>query len=125
DVSPLSVGPLTGGQELRIGRPDPSTGIIPVSIRAESVHFDAVKVVGLACACPHGTADAALHGPGNSGSGFIGCGASGLVNPNVDLGVDHNTTPGEPLNGPGTCAGGSLPGVDSGADSDCGGGTVL
>jgi hypothetical protein len=124
-LGPLSIGPFTGHQELRIGAPDPSTMMMPVSVAATSVHFDPVKIPGLACACPRGVANPAVHGPGNAQSGFIGCGATGLVDTNVNLSIDHNTNPGDPLNGMGTCSGGTRSGLACGQDGDCGGGTCV
>lgn len=111
----LNIGPLAGGQDLVIGKPaasDPNM-MVPVVVPAGSVNFLPVRVPGLACACPHGVAVPALHGPGNSSSGFIGCGASGVQNPDVTSSVDHNTTP--PL----ICLGGANPGAACSSSADC------
>jgi hypothetical protein len=118
----LSIGPFTGGQDLVLGKPGPD-GVIPVAIPASSVHFEPVKVTGLVCACPSGIAAPEVHGPGNSGSGFIACGAGGMTNVNLDLSQDHNTTPGSPTNGQGTCAAGGRSGMVCGGDGDCPGST--
>jgi hypothetical protein len=116
----LNIGPLVGGETLDVGLADPTTGMIPVAVPAASVHFAPVSVPGLACACPHGVATAEVHGPGNSGSGFIGCGASGLAAVNVGLVQDHDTTPGNANNGPGTCKAGTRNGLACIFDTDCG-----
>ena len=119
----LSVGPLAGGLDLVIGKQDANM-IVPVSVPAGSVAFNPVKVPTLACACPHGLVVTQVHGPGNSASGMIGCGASGLPNPNVITTVDHNTTPSDIHNGPGTCSGGTRNGLAcSTVSSDCPGGS--
>jgi hypothetical protein len=118
----FSIGPFTGGQDLVLGKPGPD-GLIPVAIPVASVHFEPVKVAGLFCACPSGVAAPEVHGPGNSGSGFIACGAGGMTNVNVDLSQDHNTTPGSSTNGLGTCAAGSRSGLGCGGDGDCPGST--
>ncbi|MBI3783072.1 MAG: hypothetical protein HY270_06705 [Deltaproteobacteria bacterium] len=122
----LGIGPFTGGQDLIIGGAD-ANGVIPVAVPATSVQFDPVKVPGLACACPRGVAATQVHGPGNAGSGFIGCGAGGLQNTNVNLGRDHNTNPASANNGPGTCNGGARNGLacKTGGTNDCPSGTCV
>ncbi|MDD1717384.1 MAG: hypothetical protein LUQ45_03945, partial [Methanoregulaceae archaeon] len=121
-IGTLGVGPLIGGQTLAVGQANPD-GTIPVAVPASSVVFAPVKVPGLACACPRGVAVPSVHGPGNAGSGFIGCGASGLTNLDINIATDHNTTPADPANGPGTCSGGTRNGLACGLASDCPGGT--
>jgi hypothetical protein len=107
-IGSLSIGPLIGSQQLKIGGKD-ANGVVPVAVPALGVKFEPVTVPALACACPHGVANAALFGPGNSGSGFIGCGTTGLADINVRITQDHNTTPGSASNGPGTCHRHGLP----------------
>ena len=121
-IKVLGIGPLIGGQDVMLGKAD-ALGRRPVAIPASSVHFAPVKVPGLACACPRGVAVPEEHGFGNSGSGFIGCG-SGLPAVNVSEMVDHNTSPGNRNNGPGTCAAGTTrAGLACGLDVDCGTGS--
>jgi hypothetical protein len=122
-VQTLTIGPLIGSEDFQVGQAGPD-GLIPVAVPAASVHFEDVKVPGLACACPRGIAEPDVHGPGNSGSGFIGCGVTGLAGVDVAVTVDHDTKPGDAKNGPGTCSGGTRAGLACGATSDCpGGGT--
>jgi len=121
-IGTLGVGPMIGSQILALGQPNPD-GTIPVAVPASGVYFAPVKVPGLACACPRGVAVPSVHGPGNAGSGFIGCGVAGLSNIDANAILDHNTNPSDPFNGPGTCSGGTRNGLACGLDSDCGGGT--
>jgi hypothetical protein len=51
-----------------------------------------VIVPGLACACVRGGEDPSAHGPGNSGSGIINCGAGTIMN-EIALARDHSTLP--------------------------------
>ncbi len=118
-VGTLNIGPLIGSQTLQVGGKD-ANGMVPVALPAAEVHFAPVTVPQLACACPRGVANPELFGPGNSGSGFVGCGAAGLPNVNVRFTQDHNTTPGSPNNGPGTCAGVKRPGLPCAVHSNCG-----
>ncbi|MBI3783214.1 MAG: hypothetical protein HY270_07420 [Deltaproteobacteria bacterium] len=117
-IPSLSIGPFTGGEDLIMGKAG-ADGLIPVAVPATSVSFAPVKVQGLACACPAGSADAQVHGPGNSGSGYIACGAGGLVGVDVDVSRDHNTTTGGAANGLGSCKGGTRDGLACGAALDC------
>ncbi|MBI3786167.1 MAG: hypothetical protein HY270_22500 [Deltaproteobacteria bacterium] len=120
-VPEIPVGPMSGGLHLHIGKHD-ADGIVPVAVPANSVSFAPIRVPGLACTCIGGVSVPELHGPGNAASGIIGCGLGGLANTNVDLSVDHNTTSGDPMNGPGGCSGGTRDGLACGLDSDCGSG---
>lgn len=96
----ISIGPIGGYQDFATGKPSPD-GRIPVAVNKNNVHFEPIRVVGLACACVRGGVDATIHGPGNSASGYIGCGTSGLQDIDVFLAIDHNTTPVHKcLNGP-------------------------
>jgi len=122
-VGTLNIGPLIGSQQLKIGGMD-AAGMVPVAVPAAQVSFSPVTIPNLACACPHGVANAGLFGPGNSGGGFVGCGAAGLPNVNVRFTQDHNTSPGDSHNGPGTCTGGTRPGLACAVNSDCGGAGV-
>ena len=68
-------------------------GEIPVILKADDVKFEPIPVFGLACACVRGIAVDDF-GPGISGTGVIGCGASGLTDVDFKIEVDHDTTPG-------------------------------
>jgi hypothetical protein len=117
-VQGLPVGPLIGSEDLQVGQAG-ADGLVPITVPAASVHFEDVKVPGLACACPHGVPEPDVHGPGNSGSGFVGCSASGLSGVNVAVTIDHDTKPGDTGNGPGTCMTGTRLGLACGGPSDC------
>jgi cysteine-rich repeat protein len=94
--------PLSGTQALIAGRPrmvetfGPNGKLFdarefPVVIRAEDVRFDPVRIPGLACACVRGT-EREDFGPGLAGVGSVACGEQGLMNVNVRVEQDHNTT---------------------------------
>jgi len=87
----VRIGPLVGSQELRFGAPD-ANGIVPVAAPANGSTFAPVTVPGLACACVRGAPDAFLHGPNNSASGVVACGAMPIAN-DVATAIDHNTYP--------------------------------
>jgi len=120
-IGNLSIGPISGSNDMILGEAG-ADGVIPVVVPASSVIFKPVTVPALACACPHGVANP-VFGPGNSGAGLIGCGASGLQNVDVTLFQDHSTSPGaSDTNGPGTCSGGTRAGLACSISSDCGAG---
>ena len=98
----IPISPVTGRQTMVTGKPGPD-GRIPVVIPAHSVKFDPVHLNGIACVCTRGRADPAVHGPGNSGSGFIYCGSAVATGINYDLSQDHNTNPGDTNNSGGRC----------------------
>lgn len=109
---PVSIGPMIGHQKITTGKANPD-GRIPMVVKSDSVYFEPVRVPTLACACVRGGDDPSIHGPGNSGSGYIGCGAQGLANVNVEIGLDHNTTTTR------TCTHGPRAGVACAGDEDC------
>ncbi|GIW41071.1 MAG: hypothetical protein KatS3mg076_1648 [Candidatus Binatia bacterium] len=115
-VSAINVGPLIGSQQVHVGKPD-GDGMVPVAVPASSVVFAPVKVPGITCACVRGVEDAAAHGPGNSSSGEIACGAVGVAN-GITLAQDHNTSL------PNTCLSGPSAGSPCVSDADCGGSAV-
>jgi hypothetical protein len=57
-------------------------------VPADSLVFAPALLPGLACSCRRGLARAEF-GPGNAGSGVIGCGAAGLADVNYLTTVDH------------------------------------
>lgn len=101
---------LVGVQVFITGKPrdttvtDPEGNVItkpgemPVAKKADGDVFAPVVVAGLVCACVRAIQDD-VFGPGNSGSGVIGCGAAGLTDTDYKLAQDHNATPGSPGNG--------------------------
>ena len=66
---------------------------IPLALKTADVQFDPVVVTGIACACVRAL-DVEVYGPGNSGSGVVGCGDEGLTDIDFLAQFDHNTTPG-------------------------------
>jgi len=100
---PILIGPLIGKQTSYYGKPGPD-GLIPIANPSDETDFEPVRVPGLVCACVRGGADANAHGPGNSGSGVINCGAGTIAN-DITLGADHSTAP------PRMCIGGTNDGM--------------
>jgi len=99
---------ISGRQTFRTGQPrdtavvtvegdDFTAGEMPIAIRANELNFDPVIVPGLVCACVRGEV-VEQFGPGNAGSGSVGCGEGGLTDISYRLVQDHNTTPGSPGN---------------------------
>lgn len=111
---PILIGPLIGQQTSAYGKPDPVTGIVPIANPQTGTSFNPVQVPGTACACVRGAVDPGAHGPGNSGSGLINCGAGTIAN-DVTLGVDHSTLP------PRICAGGTNNGMPCSPRCNAGG----
>jgi len=106
---PLS---FAGNQTLTAGQPrdtevittDPELTFaadqIPVVLKAADLQVEPVQVPGLVCACVRGEATGQF-GPGNAGSGSLGCNADGLADVDYTYEIDHNVTPGSPGNGGG------------------------
>ena len=108
----IPIGPLVGHQTFHYGKAE-SDGLVPVAIPATGTVFAPVKVPGVVCACVRGIPNPEVHGPGNSGSGMVNCGAGTIAN-TVTLSVDHNT------NTPGTCVRGTNAGMACTANVQCG-----
>jgi hypothetical protein len=87
--------PITGRQDLRVGKATASSGEIPVVIRVDEMLFDPVSVPGLVCACARGGVKIDL-GPGNAARGYIGCGQQGLAEVSYFAPIDHNTNNTDP-----------------------------
>lgn len=75
-------------------------GEVPVVIKYSDTRFDPTSVFNTICACVKPVPNP-LFGPGNSGSGVVGCAEQGLSDINFLVEQDHNTTPGSPGNGGG------------------------
>lgn len=99
---------ISGGQTVRSGqlrdhvvqKADGTSfvaGEVPAVIRAEELRFNPVVVPGLVCACVRGEAVESF-GPGNAGTGSIGCGTAGLTDISYRIVQDHVTTPGSVIN---------------------------
>lgn len=99
---------ISGGQTVRSGqlrdhvveKADGTVfapGEVPAAIRANELRFNPVVVPGLVCACVRGEAVEAF-GPGNAGTGSIGCGDAGLTDISYRIVQDHVTTPGSTIN---------------------------
>jgi cysteine-rich repeat protein len=67
-----------------------SNGQIPVVLRASDVTLEPIPVPGLLCACVRGGEEADDFGPGNAGSGNVGCGSEGLAEVDYVATRDHN-----------------------------------
>jgi cysteine-rich repeat protein len=80
-----------GGQQLF------APGEMPVVVKAADVKFDPVVIAGLACACVRAI-PVPQYGPGNSGTGKVGCGPDGLTDVSFKVEEDHDTSPGSPGN---------------------------
>jgi cysteine-rich repeat protein len=98
---------IVGTQTLRVGKPRNEAvknaegtvifqpGQVPVTVRANELSFEPVVVPGVACACVRAVEDPAA-GPGNAGSGILGCGDDGLADVNITTTLDHVTNDEDP-----------------------------